>query len=205
MSYIPGLPPGFRFDPTDDVQLILDYLCPKLCQDPNRFHHPNNNVGSVLECDLYDDEEKWKHWFDLTGESRLYFFTRLKKKKEEKGQRVERSFGQSVWKSQRDYEIRIDPEDKESLVIGKKRTFSYKVKTAEEDGGGGSSRESENNGWVMHEFTLDGDLAKKVGCGCDCYVICCVRKKEERSGSSSDERREIELIDPSMIQMNFGQ
>ncbi|CAI0398724.1 unnamed protein product [Linum tenue] len=197
----PGrFPPGTRFDPTE-TQLITDYLWPKAC-DPRGF-----KPGAVLECDLYDDEEKWKHWFDLTGESRLYFFTRLKKKKkEEKGQRVERSFGQSVWKSQRDYEIRIDPEDKESLVIGKKRTFSYKVKTAAEDGGGGSSRESENNGWVMHEFTLDGDLAKKFGGGgCDCYVICCVRKKEERSGSSGDERREIELIDPSMIQMNFGQ
>ncbi|CAI0398892.1 unnamed protein product [Linum tenue] len=197
MSYIPGLPPGFRFDPTDDVQLILDYLCPKLCQDPNRFHHPNNNV--VFEADLYDDEERWKNWFDLTGESRLYFFTRLKKKKKEKGKRVERSFGQSVWKSQKDDKISLAlaPGEKE-IEIGTKRSFSYKVK--DDDGGGGgssssSSRESKSNGWVMHEFKINGDLAECLGVGGEEYVICCVRKKEEGKSNGGSQWPEIELID----------
>ncbi|CAL1367761.1 unnamed protein product [Linum trigynum] len=191
MSYIPGLPPGFRFDPTDDAQLILDHLCPKLCRQPNRFHS-NNNV--VFEADLYDDDERWKNWFDLTGESRLYFFTRLKKKKKEKGKRVERSFGQSVWKSQKDDKIKLVIPGEEEIEIGTKRSFSYKVKDG--GGGGSSGKESESNGWVMHEFKINGELAKCLGVCGDDYVVCCVRKKEEGK-SNGGEWPEIELIDAS--------
>ncbi|CAI0398895.1 unnamed protein product, partial [Linum tenue] len=161
---------------------------------------PNTNV--VFEADLYDDEERWKHWFDLTGESRLYFFTRLKKKKKEKGKRVERSFGQSVWKSQKDDKISLVlvPGEKE-IEIGTKRSFSYKVKDDDGAGGSSSNRESESNGWVMHEFKINGELAKCLGAGGDGggedYVICCVRKKEEGKSTGGGQWPEIELIDAS--------
>ncbi|KAL5746624.1 hypothetical protein ACOSP7_027770 [Xanthoceras sorbifolium] len=73
------LPPGFRFDPTDQ-QLIFDYLF-------NKVH--GNPYITVIDCDVYGNERLWRRLFEESETDTLYFFTRIKKKTS-KGKRIDR-------------------------------------------------------------------------------------------------------------------
>ncbi|KAL5811514.1 hypothetical protein ACOSQ4_028082 [Xanthoceras sorbifolium] len=84
------LPPGFRFDPTDQ-QLIVNYLFNKVHGNPLPFS------TAVINCDIYGNGRSWRRLFEESEADALYFFTRIKKKTS-KGKRIDRVTDLGTWK-----------------------------------------------------------------------------------------------------------
>lgn len=156
------IPLCYRFDPTDE-EIILHYLY-------NKTHgFPLSSSSAVIECDLYDETDGWKKFFEATRETTLYFFTKLRKKSE-KGSRAERATGSGTWRSQSDKDLYNGGDRRQP--IGYKRSFTFIPKKTAEKGK-----------WVMKEYRLHESLLMNKKSD---LVFCRIKKKvtkEERSTS----------------------
>ncbi|GFY95960.1 hypothetical protein Acr_11g0002660 [Actinidia rufa] len=126
------IPAGFKFRPTDQ-QLIHDYLSNKIVGKELPFE------GIILERDVYEEQvlsELFRSWNE-SGDTRSYFFTRLKKK----AANYCRTVGNGTWRSQ--YSRVIN--DGESNTIGIKRSFEYM-----------NIGSVQHKKWIMMEFSLSG-------------------------------------------------
>ncbi|CAL1388585.1 unnamed protein product [Linum trigynum] len=183
---ISGTATGVRFEPEDDQ--IITYLLDKVMGNAL----PSN---PVIDCDLYGEDEAWKKLFVETGESELYFFTRLRKAKTKKGElgcgggggggRAERTVGsKATWRSSKDDPIFLPGQN---VQIGSKRTFTYRLNQRSAAAGEevAARKKDAGDGFSMTEYRLDGVL----NCVATDLVMCSVRRKESRASS------EMEIID----------
>ncbi|XP_057504073.1 NAC domain containing protein 52-like isoform X2 [Actinidia eriantha] len=145
------IPAGFKFRPTDQ-QLIHDYLFNKIVGKELPFE------GIIFERDVYEEQvlsEIFRSWNE-SGDTRSYFFTRLKKK----AANYCRTVGNGTWRSQ--YSRVIN--DGESNTIGIKRSFEYM-----------NSGSVQHKKWIMMEFSLAGVSLEHPRSSKD-YVICMLQK-----------------------------
>ncbi|KAL0904543.1 hypothetical protein M5K25_026668 [Dendrobium thyrsiflorum] len=148
-----GLPPGFRFHPSDE-ELITYYLTHKI-----------SNFGFVTKAIVDVDLNKCEPW-DLPGKASMgekewYFFS-LKDRKYPTGMRTNRATHAGYWKT--------TGKDKEifhygSLVGMKKTLVFYK----------GRAPKGEKTSWVMHEYRQQTKFPYKPSK--EEWVVCRVFKK----------------------------
>ncbi|CAI0434782.1 unnamed protein product [Linum tenue] len=135
-----GLPPGFRFHPTDE-ELITFYLASKV------FHGSFCGV-QIAEIDL----NRCEPW-DLpgTGEKEWYFFS-LRDRKYPTGLRTNRATGAGYWKATgKDREVySTGRPDSNSMLLGMKKTLVFYK---------GRAPKGEKTKWVMHEYRLEGHFS----------------------------------------------
>ncbi|XP_019157435.1 PREDICTED: NAC domain-containing protein 92-like isoform X2 [Ipomoea nil] len=134
-----GLPPGFRFHPTDE-EIILHYL----------LHKVSNN-GFVAIAIGEVDLNKVEPW-DLPkkakmGEKEWWFFCQ-RDRKYPTGMRTNRATESGYWKATgKDKEIF---KGKSNSLIGMKKTLVFYR---------GRAPKGEKSNWVMHEFRLEGEFS----------------------------------------------
>ncbi|CAL9122524.1 unnamed protein product [Musa textilis] len=157
-----GVPPGFRFHPTDE-ELLLYYLKKKVCFE--KFE-----LEVIREVDL-NNVEPW----DLQERCRIgsaaqdewYFFSH-KDRKYPTGSRTNRATGAGFWKATgRDKCIRNSYER-----IGMRKTLVFYR---------GRAPHGQKTDWIMHEYRLDDsdDAGDGAGGGSDDgWVVCRVFKKK---------------------------
>ncbi|KAL5746623.1 hypothetical protein ACOSP7_027769 [Xanthoceras sorbifolium] len=163
------LPPGFRFDPTDQ-QLIIDYLF-------NKVHgNPLPSSIAVIDCDIYGDGRLWRRLFEESEADTLYFFTRIKKKTS-KGKRVDRVTGSGTWKGQSHKKIYFRDGHQNVSIVGSKGCFSFQPKKGFQERCGK---------WVMHEYMLDGCLLDQNNNNNNCYVLCRIKNKKGKKDRKTD-------------------
>ncbi|CAL9056650.1 unnamed protein product [Musa banksii] len=128
------LPPGFRFQPTDE-ELITHYLAKKVTDAS--FH-----AVAIGEVDL----NKYEPW-DLplrakSGEKEWYFFC-VRDRKYPTGLRTNRATKAGYWKATgKDNAIY-----REKILVGMKKTLVFYT---------GRAPKGEKSNWVMHEYRLEG-------------------------------------------------
>ncbi|KAK8914220.1 NAC domain-containing protein 100 [Platanthera zijinensis] len=148
-----GLPPGFRFHPSDE-ELVTYYLTRKI-----------SDFGFITKAIADVDLNKCEPW-DLPGKASMgekewYFFS-LKDRKYPTGMRTNRATDSGYWKT--------TGKDKEifhygSLVGMKKTLVFYK----------GRAPKGEKTSWVMHEYRLHTKFPYKPSK--EEWVVCRVFKK----------------------------
>ncbi|KAI4975025.1 hypothetical protein ZWY2020_048632 [Hordeum vulgare] len=148
-----GLPPGFRFHPTDE-ELVTFYLAAKV------FNGACCGGVDIAEVDL----NRCEPW-DLPeaarmGEREWYFFS-LRDRKYPTGLRTNRATGAGYWKA--------TGKDREVLnaatgsLLGMKKTLVFYR---------GRAPRGEKTKWVLHEYRLDGDFgAVRRSCKEE-WVVC---------------------------------
>ncbi|KAK8556388.1 hypothetical protein V6N13_064419 [Hibiscus sabdariffa] len=154
-QYMAGIPPGFRFVPTD-YELIQYYLSNKLKGQPLPCDK------DIHEYEIYGEENK-EPWniFGETSSKTFYVFTKLRKKG--KGRRIDRIAGSGTWKGQR-----TDPVmDSEKNHVGDRKLFVFEVK--------GRSKNDGKGHWIMHEFSLINDDQL------DDWVLCRIYNKNNKN------------------------
>ncbi|KAL6145678.1 hypothetical protein ACLB2K_056363 [Fragaria x ananassa] len=114
-EYFRSLPPGYRFNPTDQ-ELILYYLKPKILNQPlprNRIHERN----------IYQfHPRKLSEKFKKIREDGWYFFS-TRKRKYQNGRRPNRKADDGYWKATGSG---IDIKGENGEVIGHKKVLDYK-------------------------------------------------------------------------------
>lgn len=171
-----GLPPGFRFHPTDD-ELVSFYLVPKVL---------NNSFSGIAIADV--DLNKCEPW-DLPGKAKMgekewYFFS-LRDRKYPTGLRTNRATEAGYWKATgKDKEVFKAHTDK---LIGMKKTLVFYR---------GRAPKGEKTNWVMHEYRLEGHLSyHQLSKNCkDEWVVCRINHKS--SGGKK-------TCTPDLINRNF--
>ncbi|XAR64281.1 hypothetical protein NMG60_11024558 [Bertholletia excelsa] len=146
-----GLPPGFRFHPTDE-ELITFYLASKVFN------------GSFCGVDIAEvDLNRCEPW-DLPdvakmGEREWYFFS-LRDRKYPTGLRTNRATSAGYWKATgKDREVYSAAN---GALLGMKKTLVFYR---------GRAPRGEKTRWVMHEYRLDGDFSYRHTCKEE-WVIC---------------------------------
>ncbi|KAM0880398.1 hypothetical protein ACQ4PT_033611 [Festuca glaucescens] len=148
-----GLPPGFRFHPTDE-ELVTYYLAAKV------FNGACCGGVDIAEVDL----NRCEPW-DLPeaarmGEREWYFFS-LRDRKYPTGLRTNRATGAGYWKA--------TGKDREVLnaatgaILGMKKTLVFYR---------GRAPRGEKTKWVLHEYRLDGDFAAGRRSSKEEWVVC---------------------------------
>ncbi|GMP34204.1 hypothetical protein CsSME_00007176 [Camellia sinensis var. sinensis] len=125
------LPPGFRFQPTDE-EIVFHYLTSKNLSCPL----PASPVSEITVCN-YDP-------WDLPGEAEQerYFFTK-KEAKYQNGNRTNRSTSCGYWKATgSDKKITCSTR---KHVMGMKKTLVFYT---------GKSPNGSRTDWIMHEYSL---------------------------------------------------
>ncbi|KAF3446926.1 hypothetical protein FNV43_RR12106 [Rhamnella rubrinervis] len=151
-----GLPPGFRFHPTDE-ELITFYLASKV------FH------GSFCGVDIAEvDLNRCEPWelpdVAKMGEREWYFFS-LRDRKYPTGLRTNRATGAGYWKATgKDREVYSASS---GALLGMKKTLVFYK---------GRAPRGEKTKWVMHEYRLDGDFSCRHTCKEE-WVICRIYHK----------------------------
>lgn len=133
-----GLPPGFRFHPTDE-EIVTHYLTPKVL---NRTF----TATAIGEADL-NKSEPW----DLPKKAKMgekeWFFFCQRDRKYPTGMRTNRATESGYWKATgKDKEI-FRPVGK---LVGMKKTLVFYK---------GRAPRGEKTNWVMHEFRLEGKFS----------------------------------------------
>jgi len=134
-----GLPPGFRFHPTDE-ELVTFYLAAKVLN------------GACCGVDIAEvDLNRCEPWelpdAARMGEREWYFFS-LRDRKYPTGMRTNRATAAGYWKA--------TGKDREVLsaatgaLLGMKKTLVFYK---------GRAPRGEKTKWVLHEYRLDGDFA----------------------------------------------
>ncbi|PSS21085.1 NAC domain-containing protein [Actinidia chinensis var. chinensis] len=165
---IMGLPPGFRFHPTDE-EIITDYLTEKVM-------NTTFTAIALTEVDL-NKTEPW----DLPKQAKIgkkewYFFFR-RDRKYPTGMRTNRATKSGYWKATgKDKEIYKGK--KGNCLIGMKKTLVFYK---------GRAPKGEKTNWVMHEYRLEGKFSyhsfpKPAK---DEWVVCRVFHKNTGIKSSS--------------------
>ncbi|KAJ1269118.1 hypothetical protein BS78_07G185900 [Paspalum vaginatum] len=152
-----GLPPGFRFHPTDE-ELVTFYLAAKV------FNGACCGVD-IVEVDLNRCEPWELPDAARMGEREWYFFS-LRDRKYPTGLRTNRATGAGYWKA--------TGKDREVLnaatgaLLGMKKTLVFYK---------GRAPRGEKTKWVLHEYRLDGDFAAGRRSCKEEWVICRILHK----------------------------
>ncbi|XP_059638098.1 protein CUP-SHAPED COTYLEDON 3 [Cornus florida] len=154
-----GLPPGFRFHPTDE-ELLTFYLASKVFN------------GTFCGVDIAEvDLNRCEPW-DLPdvarmGEREWYFFS-LRDRKYPTGLRTNRATGAGYWKATgKDREVYSASSGGGGALLGMKKTLVFYK---------GRAPRGEKTKWVMHEYRLDGDFSFRHTCREE-WVICRIYHK----------------------------
>ncbi|KAJ4972777.1 hypothetical protein NE237_005951 [Protea cynaroides] len=167
-----GLPPGFRFHPTDE-ELVNYYL-------KRKVHGLKIELDIIPEIDLY----KCEPW-ELADKSFLpsrdpeWYFFGPRDRKYPNGFRTNRATRAGYWKSTgKDRRVTY-----QNRAIGMKKTLVYYR---------GRAPQGIRTDWVMHEYRLDDkECEDTIGIQVDTYALCRVFKKNgicseiEEQGPSS--------------------
>ncbi|CAH8334438.1 unnamed protein product [Eruca vesicaria subsp. sativa] len=152
-----GLPPGFRFHPTDE-ELITFYLASKV------FHGGLCGIH-IAEVDLNRCEPWELPEMAKMGEREWYFYS-LRDRKYPTGLRTNRATTAGYWKATgKDKEI-FSGGGGGALVGMKKTLVFYK----------GRAPRGLKSKWVMHEYRFETDLSHRHTCKEE-WVICRVFNK----------------------------
>ncbi|XP_038999273.1 protein CUP-SHAPED COTYLEDON 3-like [Hibiscus syriacus] len=161
-----GLPPGFRFHPTDE-ELVTFYLASKV------FNGTFCGV-EIAEVDLNRCEPWELPDVAKMGEREWYFFS-LKDRKYPSGLRTNRATGAGYWKTTgKDREVYSG--SRRALLGMKKTLVFYK----------GRAPRGEKTKWVMHEYRLDGDFSCRPSCKEE-WVICRIFNKTGEKKNALDQ------------------
>ncbi|XP_071710811.1 NAC domain-containing protein 87-like [Rutidosis leptorrhynchoides] len=167
-----GLPPGFRFHPTDE-EIVTHYLTPKVVN--RRFTASAIGEVDLNKCEPWDLPNKAK-----MGEKEWFFFCQ-RDRKYPTGMRTNRATDSGYWKATgKDKEIRKKGKSGEKLVGMKKTLVFYR----------GRAPKGEKTNWVMHEFRLEGDFSyyNMSRASKDEWVVCrIVHKNIETKRPNSDQ------------------
>uniref|UniRef100_A0A1D1Y032 NAC domain-containing protein 74 n=1 Tax=Anthurium amnicola TaxID=1678845 RepID=A0A1D1Y032_9ARAE len=152
-----GLPPGFRFHPTDE-ELVNYYL-------KRKIHGLKMELDIIPEVDLY----KCEPW-ELADKSFLpsrdpeWYFFGPRDRKYPNGFRTNRATRAGYWKSTgKDRKVNY-----QNRAIGMKKTLVYYR---------GRAPQGIRTNWVMHEYRLDDKECEDVMGIQDSYALCRVFKK----------------------------
>ncbi|KAJ1397726.1 NAC domain [Sesbania bispinosa] len=160
-----GLPPGFRFHPTDE-ELITFYLASKVF---NATFTTNVNFAEVdlNRCEPWELPDVAK-----MGEREWYLFS-LRDRKYPTGLRTNRATGAGYWKATgKDKEVYSASN---GALLGMKKTLVFYK---------GRAPRGKKTKWVMHEYRLDGHFSLSHPHTCkEEWVICRIFHKsgEKRS------------------------
>ncbi|CAH1446533.1 unnamed protein product [Lactuca virosa] len=147
-----GLPPGFRFHPTDE-ELITFYLASKVFN--SSFCGVDIAEVDLNRCEPWELPEVAK-----MGEREWYFYS-LRDRKYPTGLRTNRATGAGYWKATgKDREVYSSGSGR--TLLGMKKTLVFYK---------GRAPHGEKTKWVMHEYRLDGDFSYRHTCK-DEWVIC---------------------------------
>ncbi|XP_020221872.1 NAC domain-containing protein 86 [Cajanus cajan] len=179
-----GLPPGFRFHPTDE-ELVNYYL-------KRKINAQEIELDIIPEVDLYKCEpwELAEKSFLPSRDPEWYFFG-PRDRKYPNGFRTNRATRAGYWKSTgKDRRVSC-----QSRPIGMKKTLVYYK---------GRAPQGIRTDWVMHEYRLDDKECEDTTGLQDTYALCRVFKKngicsdiEEQQGQCS-----ISLIECSQTIIN---
>ncbi|XP_076924106.1 protein CUP-SHAPED COTYLEDON 3-like [Bidens hawaiensis] len=173
-----GLPPGFRFHPTDE-ELVTFYLASKV------FNSTIFSGIHIAEVDL-NRSEPW----DLPevakmGEREWYFYS-LRDRKYPTGLRTNRATGSGYWKATgKDREVYSSGSGR--TLLGMKKTLVFYK---------GRAPHGEKTKWVMHEYRLDGDFSYRHTCK-DEWVICRIYHKLGEKKSNGHIKHHQTTLEPS--------
>ncbi|CAA0838491.1 Protein CUP-SHAPED COTYLEDON 3 [Striga hermonthica] len=146
-----GLPPGFRFHPTDE-ELITFYLASKVFN--GSFSGVDIAEVDLNRCEPWELPESAK-----MGEREWYFFS-LRDRKYPTGLRTNRATGAGYWKATgKDREV---VSASSGGLLGMKKTLVFYK---------GRAPRGEKTKWVMHEYRLEGDFSCRHT-GKEEWVIC---------------------------------
>ncbi|KAI9111442.1 hypothetical protein K1719_017132 [Acacia pycnantha] len=169
-----GLPPGFRFHPTDE-ELIVFYLL-------NQYRSKPCPASIIPEVDIY----KFDPW-DLpekaeSGEKERYFFS-PRDRKYPNGVRPNRATESGYWKATGTDKAIYSSGSK---LIGLKKALVYYK---------GKPPKGIKTGWIMHEYRLvesrTSQANKHVGTmRLDDWVLCRIYKKKNMVGKTIMEEKQ---------------
>ncbi|XP_042443040.1 protein CUP-SHAPED COTYLEDON 3-like [Zingiber officinale] len=135
-----GLPPGFRFHPTDE-ELVTFYLASKV------FNGGGHCAIEIAEVDLNRSEPWELPEAAKMGEREWYFFS-LRDRKYPTGLRTNRATGAGYWKATgKDREVHSTAT---GALVGMKKTLVFYK---------GRAPRGEKTKWVLHEYRLDGHFS----------------------------------------------
>ncbi|KAE8654099.1 Protein CUP-SHAPED COTYLEDON 3 [Hibiscus syriacus] len=169
-----GLPPGFRFHPTDE-ELITFYLASKV------FNGSFCGV-QIAEVDLNRCEPWELPDVAKMGEREWYFFS-LRDRKYPTGVRTNRATGAGYWKATgKDREVYGATT---GALLGMKKTLVFYR---------GRAPRGEKTKWVMHEYRLDGHFSCRYTCKEE-WVICRIihKKGEKKNGLAQAQRYNLDV------------
>ncbi|XP_074558416.1 protein CUP-SHAPED COTYLEDON 3-like [Curcuma longa] len=134
-----GLPPGFRFHPTDE-ELVTFYLASKV-------FNGGHCAIEIAEVDLNRCEPWELPEAARMGEREWYFFS-LRDRKYPTGLRTNRATGAGYWKATgKDREVHSTAT---GALVGMKKTLVFYK---------GRAPRGEKTKWVLHEYRLDGHFS----------------------------------------------
>ncbi|KAJ0857639.1 putative transcription factor NAM family [Helianthus annuus] len=157
-----GLPPGFRFHPTDE-EIITHYLTRRVVDKS----FTASAVGDVdlNKCEPWDLHKKAK-----MGEKEWYFFCQ-RDRKYPTGMRTNRATDSGYWKATgKDKEIFKKGKSGAGKLVGMKKTLVFYK---------GRAPKGVKTNWVMHEFRLEGDFSyyNMPRASKDEWVVCRIVEK----------------------------
>ncbi|KAL2643128.1 hypothetical protein R1flu_010715 [Riccia fluitans] len=151
-----GLPPGFRFHPTDE-ELVSYYLTNKV--QNNTYNFQAIDEVNLNRCEPWDLPPKAK-----VGENSWYFFSH-RDRKYPTGLRTNRATEAGYWKATgKDREVMSSDTDR---LVGMKKTLVFYM---------GRAPKGEKTNWIMHEYRIDGSSSPATE-----WVVCRVFKKNAAS------------------------
>ncbi|KAK1435054.1 hypothetical protein QVD17_00813 [Tagetes erecta] len=172
-----GLPPGFRFHPTDE-EIVTHYLTPKVID--RNFSASAIGEVDLNKCEPWDLYKKAK-----MGEKEWFFFCQ-RDRKYPTGMRTNRATDSGYWKATgKDKEIlkKGKPGGAGGQLVGMKKTLVFYK---------GRAPKGEKTNWVMHEFRLEGDFSyyNMSRASKDEWVVCRVVQKstEIKRNAGTDDR-----------------
>ncbi|XP_004301620.1 PREDICTED: protein CUP-SHAPED COTYLEDON 2 [Fragaria vesca subsp. vesca] len=152
-----GLPPGFRFHPTDE-ELITFYLASKVYN--GAFCGVDIAEVDLNRCEPWELPDVAK-----MGDKEWYFFS-LRDRKYPTGLRTNRATGAGYWKATgKDKEVYSASS---GALLGMKKTLVFYK---------GRAPRGQKTKWVMHEYRLDGDFSSYRHTCKDEWVICRTHNK----------------------------
>ncbi|KAK3444388.1 hypothetical protein EUGRSUZ_A00369 [Eucalyptus grandis] len=134
-----SLPPGFRFQATDE-ELLLDYLKPKILRQPDGGHYDMIPEIDVLEFEPWQLPSLFGHMF--SGKE-LLFFCHLKRKYLNSN-RSNRTTKAGYWKPTGEVLTIVSEDTKAKIGIRKTLVF-YE----------GRMPEGKRTNWLKHEYHLN--------------------------------------------------
>ncbi|KAL3500978.1 hypothetical protein ACH5RR_035427 [Cinchona calisaya] len=163
-----GLPPGFRFHPSDE-ELVVEYLKRKVLS----FPLPASIIPEVEVC----KSDPW----DLPGEleQERYFFS-TREVKYANGKRSNRATGSGYWKATGvDKQVVTSSQRQgQAVVVGMKKTLVFYR---------GKPHNGIRTDWVMHEYRLVNLQTATDKLAQENWILCRIFLKK-RSGKSEDDQ-----------------